>query len=185
MIRVIGGKAKGKKLLAVPGDTTRPILDRVRTALFDILRPRIADIKILDMFAGTGSVGIEALSQGAAHCTFLDLEAKAIAIIKKNLEVTELSGQALVKNIDAFRFLKHATDSYDLIYVAPPQYKDLWTQAIYMLAERPDLLNEGGLIIAQIDPKEYEALELSGIKEVRQNKYGSTLLVFFERQLAS
>jgi 16S rRNA (guanine(966)-N(2))-methyltransferase RsmD len=87
-MRVIAGTAKGRKLLAVPGDGTRPILDRVKTPLFDILRPEIQGARVLDLFAGSGAVGIEALSQGAAHCTFLDLSRPAIDTIKANLETT-------------------------------------------------------------------------------------------------
>jgi 16S rRNA (guanine(966)-N(2))-methyltransferase RsmD len=179
-MRVIGGKAKGIKLQAVPGDTTRPILDRVRTSLFDILRPSITDINMLDMFAGTGSVGIEALSQGARSCTFLDMEKRAIDVVQKNLEATGLTHQATVKHMDAFRFLRTTKHSFDLIYVAPPQYESLWEQAMQTIAERPNLLNADGMIIVQIDPKEYEELQLSHFEEVRQKRYGNTLLVFFE-----
>ena len=179
-MRVIGGTAKGRKLEAVPGDTTRPILDRVRTAVFDILRPRLADARILDVFAGTGSVGIEALSQGAESCVFLDLEKRAIETITKNLNTTDLSEKARVKHMDAFRFLRSAKESFDIIYIAPPQYQDLWTQTMTTLAERPHLLAEDGLIVVQIDPKEYEELSLMEFEERRQKRYGNTLLVFYE-----
>lgn len=179
-MRVIGGSAKGTQLQAVPGDTTRPILDRVRTALFDILRPRIADSNVLDLFAGTGSIGIEALSQGARSCTFLDLERKAIETIEKNLAATHLSHQATVKHMDAFRYLRTSKHSFDLIVIAPPQYQNLWEQAMQTIAERPGLLNPDGLIVVQIDPKEYEPLQLTHFAESRQKRYGNTLLVFFE-----
>lgn len=179
-MRVIGGKARGMRLDSVPGDSTRPILDRVRTALFDILRPRLAGIRMLDVFGGSGSVGIEALSQGAAHCTFLDINNNAFKTIRKNLEHTKLSEQALVFNTDAFSFLRRSTEQFDLIYVAPPQFKGIWLEALHTIAERPTLLAPGGLIVAQIDPKEYEPLALTGFHETRQAKYGKTLLVFIE-----
>ncbi|MCB9029776.1 MAG: 16S rRNA (guanine(966)-N(2))-methyltransferase RsmD [Deltaproteobacteria bacterium] len=180
-MRIVAGSAKGKKLLSVPGDTTRPILDRVRTSLFDILRPEIEGIKILDLFAGSGSVGIEALSQGAAHCTFLDLEKKAIEVINKNLEATNLTAKASVHHQDAFKFLKRTEENYDLIYVAPPQYKGLWEEAMRSIAERPSLVKAGGKIIVQIDPKEYEELKLTHFKASSERKYGNTLLIFFEK----
>lgn len=178
-MRVIGGLAKGRKLLSVPGDSTRPILDRVKTALFDILRPKIQGWRVLDLFAGSGGVGIEALSQGAGHCTFLDLNSAAVATIRSNLENVELAARAEVRQTDAFSYLKKTAKSFDLIYIAPPQYKSLWIEALHIIAERPELLNRGGMIIAQIDPREYELLSLSQFQELRQNKYGNTLLVFY------
>jgi 16S rRNA (guanine(966)-N(2))-methyltransferase RsmD len=174
----------------VPGHGTRPIVDRVKTSLFDILRPRLAGAHMLDLFAGTGSVGIEALSQGAAHCTFIDEGAKAVATIKKNLIHTGLSGRGDVRHTDAFKFLRTTRAIFDLIYVAPPQYKNFWTEALRLIAGRPELvrgsssgsaeMEQAALVIAQIDPREYRALELDSIVETRQRRYGNTLLVFFE-----
>jgi 16S rRNA (guanine966-N2)-methyltransferase len=195
-LRVVGGIARGKPLLAVPGKGTRPILDRVKTALFDILRPRIAGMRLLDLFAGSGSVGIEALSQGASHCTFIDLGREAIATIKKNLESTGFATSAVVRQTSALDFLKTTPGPFDLIYIAPPQYKNLWVEAIRVLADRPELLTalsgddqvdeSSGLAIVQIDPREYERLDgLRGLREVRQKRYGNTLLVFFEREAIS
>src|SRR3954447_10887573 len=125
MMRVVAGSARGKKLLVVPGHGTRPILDRVKTSLFDVLRPRLPGMTMLDLFAGSGSVGIEALSQGAAFCTFLDLGEKAVATIRKNLATRGLRAQATVRQVDAFTFLDATPETYDLIYVAPPQYNRL------------------------------------------------------------
>jgi 16S rRNA (guanine(966)-N(2))-methyltransferase RsmD len=189
-MRVVGGSVGGRKLFVVPGQGTRPILDRVKTALFDILRPRIAGMDVLDLFAGSGSVGIEALSQGAASCTFVEKSHKAVATIKKNLASTGLGDRAEVVLTDAFEFLRTANKPFDLIYVAPPQYKNLWSEAMRQIAERPGLLrpgaaqapadHEAGQVIVQIDPKEYRSLELGNIHETRQKRYGNTLLVFYE-----
>ena len=178
-MRVIGGTAKGRALKAVPGDSTRPILDRVKVPLFDILRPSLEGIAMLDLFGGTGSVGIEALSQGAAHCVFLDTNAKAVKVIKENLETTQLSDRAEVRHTDAFIYLKNTAKVFDLIFVAPPQYKGVWIEAMHIIAERPHLLASGGQIIVQIDPKEYEPLELTAFEETEQRRYGSTILVFY------
>ena len=180
-MRVVAGTAKGKKLLSVSDKGTRPILDRVKTALFDILRPKIENIYLLDLFAGTGAVGIEALSQGAKHCTFLDLSQEAYSVIKKNLENCNFLDRSEVRNTDSFRYLKNTAKEFDLIYIAPPQYLNLWQEAMLCIAERPNLLKNSGQIIVQIDPKEYETLNLMQIKEVRQKKYGNTLLVFYEK----
>ena len=193
-MRVVGGSARGKTLLLVPGKGTRPILDRVKTALFDILRPRIAGMRLLDLFAGSGSVGIEALSQGAAHCTFTDLGREAIATIKKNLDSTGLSANATVRQTNALDFLKITPGPFDLIYIAPPQYKNIWIEALQRLDARPELLSapdpddpdnaeSSGLAIAQIDPREYQTIDLATLHETRQKRYGNTLLVFFERTM--
>ncbi len=185
-MRVVGGSAKGKQIQVVPGAGTRPIMDRVKTALFDILRPHLQDAAVLDLFAGSGSVGIEALSQGASHCTFTELGRRAIVTIRKNLELVGFVDRATVRHIDAFTFLRETDQAFDLIYVAPPQYEGIWVQALSRIAERPELVtlreeDSSGLVIAQIDPKEYEELHLTTLHETRQKRYGNTLLVFFER----
>jgi 16S rRNA (guanine966-N2)-methyltransferase len=188
-MRVVGGSAKGTTLSVVPGEGTRPILDRVKTALFDILRPRIEEVDVLDLFAGSGGVGIEALSQGAAFCTFLDLGARAVATIKKNLVATGFTERSEVRLVDALVYLRTTKKAFDLIYVAPPQYRKLWIQAVRLIDARPELLRSRDsceedfpdpLIIVQIDPKEYESLDLASLSERRQKRYGNTLLVFFE-----
>lgn len=181
-MRVITGTARGRNLLAVPGDTTRPILDRVKKPLFDILRPDIPGSSWLDLFAGSGGVGIEALSEGAAHCTFVDLEPKAITTIKKNLENTELADKAEVYNSDAFQFLRRARRAYDFIYVAPPQYKGLWNEILYGIAERTPLLTATGQVIVQIDPKEYQELNIETLAKADERKYGKTLLIFYKKK---
>jgi 16S rRNA (guanine966-N2)-methyltransferase len=194
-MRVVAGSARGTKLFVVPGRGTRPILDRVKTALFDILRPRISGLTVLDLFAGSGSVGIEALSQGAAFCTFIDREDNAIITIKKNLALTRFADRAQVVRADSFGFLKATDQVFDLVYVAPPQYKNHWQKAMRLIGDRPMLLRgvplgsdaeqETGMAIAQIHPKEYESLDLGEICETRQKVYGNTKLVFFERQCAA
>lgn len=180
-MRVISGSAKGRVLKAVPGDSTRPILDRVKVPLFDIIRPRLPDARVLDLFGGTGQIGIEALSQGAAHCVFLDTNTRAVETIKENLTTTLLSDKAEVRHTDAFLYLKNSAKTFDLIFVAPPQYKGLWIEALHILAERPHLLTDTGTIIAQIDPKEYELLDLASLREDSQRKYGNTLFVFYSK----
>lgn len=180
-MRVVSGTARGTKLKAVPGDSTRPILDRVKTALFDILRPRLSRATMLDLFAGSGSVGIEALSQGASHCTFIDINNNAFKTIQANLEATHLKDKASVYNTDAFSYLRRSKESFDIIYVAPPQFQGLWTEAMHTVAERPELVKSGGLVIVQIDPKEREALALKDFAEEQSRKYGNTLLLFFRR----
>ncbi|TFH40350.1 MAG: 16S rRNA (guanine(966)-N(2))-methyltransferase RsmD, partial [Lysobacterales bacterium] len=103
-MRVITGMAKGRRLLAVPGDGTRPITDRVKESLFDILAGDVEGSVWLDLFAGTGGVGIEALSRGAEHVVFVDKMRKAVDVLRKNLEITQLADSARVHCTDAFRY---------------------------------------------------------------------------------
>lgn len=180
-MRVIGGSARGTKLMAVPGDTTRPILDRVKTSLFDILRPDIEDIELfLDVFAGSGSVGIEALSQGAQRAIMLDLEPRAIDTIRENLKKTHLTDRAEVRKTDAFAYLRNTSKQFDLIYVAPPQYEGLWLQILQLIAERPALLRgPSAKLIVQIDPKEREPFTSNQLILEKERTYGNTLLLFY------
>ncbi len=181
-IRVISGTAKGRKLKLVPGESTRPIMDKVKQALFNIIGPGIQDATFLDLFGGTGSVGIEALSRGAEHATFLELDRYALKILNENLKVTELDEQASVFRGDALAYLKGKPgDGFDYVYIAPPQYIGLWAKALTLLDEQPGWLNPDGWAIAQIDPKEYTELPLKHLIKVDERKYGNTLLCFYER----
>jgi 16S rRNA (guanine(966)-N(2))-methyltransferase RsmD len=181
-MRVIAGILKGRKLLSVPGTSTRPILDRVKTSLFDTLNPHLPDARVLDLFAGSGSLGIEAISRGALSCTFLDIEKAAIATIQTNIENIGIKSQTTVKRIDAFAYLRHSTNTYDIIFVAPPQYKGLWIEAVRMIAERPTLVaSPAGMVVVQIDPKEYETVALSHFVEQSRKTLGNTLLLMFSR----
>ncbi len=178
-MRVLSGRAKKAKLKAVPGSKTRPILGRVKTPLFDILRPIIGGMEVLDLFAGTGSVGIEALSQGAAFCVFIEASAQAARTVRDNLENSGLSEFAEVRQSDAFTYLRNTKKSFDLIYLDPPQFKGLWIESLHFIAERPNLLKAAGQIIVKIHPKEYEQLQLSSLKETQNRKYGNSMLLFF------
>jgi 16S rRNA (guanine(966)-N(2))-methyltransferase RsmD len=180
-IRVIGGSARGRRLRLVPGESTRPISDRVKESLFNIVGADVQDAWLLDLFAGTGSVGIEALSRGAAGVLLVDNDQRAISTVRANLEATGLAGKAEVLRVDAFSLLgQMPPGKFDYVYIAPPQYHELWSRAVLMLDAYPRWLNPDAWVIAQVHPKEYHALELARLDESDQRKYGSTLLVFYE-----
>jgi 16S rRNA (guanine(966)-N(2))-methyltransferase RsmD len=182
-LRVISGTARGRKLKSVPGDTTRPITDRTKEALFNILAGDVVGSTWWDTFAGTGAVGIEALSRGASKVRFSDLNRAPIDTVKWNLEHCGFSAQAEVRRGDAFAMLRaQPEEQFEFIYIAPPQFKDMWSAALLALDENPGWLTETGWAIVQIAPKEFRELELQNLEEVDQRKYGSTLLVFFERK---
>jgi 16S rRNA (guanine(966)-N(2))-methyltransferase RsmD len=181
ILRVVGGSARGLRLKSVPGDTTRPITDIVKEALFNIIGGDIIDNEILDLFGGTGAVGIEALSRGAKFVTFLEKSQQAVQTIKGNLKTTHFSDKARVLCVDAFGFLSGQSGPYDLIYVAPPQYKEMWQRAMRLLNERPELLRDDGQVIVQINPIEWDDSVYQHFEVFDRRKYGDTLLVFYEK----
>jgi len=179
-LSVIGGKAKGFNLRSVPGGGTRPIMAKVKAAVFNIVSPYILGSTWLDLFAGTGSVGIEALSRGASLARFVENQKIAVTTIKANLEHTGLaeSGEVWFKNV--FTFLKEPADRhFDFVYIAPPQYQDLWIQTLYALDQNPDWLLDDSWILVQVDRVEYQDLELDNLKLFNRRNYGSTELVFY------
>lgn len=185
-IRVIAGSAKGRRLKLVPGESTRPIMDRVKEALFSILGRAVVDAAFLDLFAGTGSVGIEALSRGAAKALFIDLDRHAIQTIKDNLELTKLSEKATVRRADALTVLSSTPDEpYDFIYIAPPQYKGLWQRTLTALEANPAWIPPGATVIVQIDPTERAAVTSAYLTLYDERQYGNTVLWFFHAHTSS
>lgn len=157
-------------------------MDRIKENLFNILGTSVVGTNWLDMFGGTGSIGIEALSRGASHCIFLERNRKALRTIKENLAITQFGDLADVVSTDAFAYLdQNPLHGFEYIYVAPPQYLEMWQKAMRLIDQRPDWLYPDGVVIVQIDPKEYERLELVHLEEYDQRTYGNTMLCFYER----
>ncbi|MBN1286429.1 MAG: 16S rRNA (guanine(966)-N(2))-methyltransferase RsmD [Anaerolineae bacterium] len=181
-IRVITGSAKGRRLKMVPGEATRPVMDRVKEACFSIIGVAIQGSRFLDLFAGTGSVGIEALSRGAERAVFVERAAPALKTIRANLALTRLEAGAEVVAADVLQYLKRPPrEGFDFIYIAPPQYKDLWSKTLLAIDAAPDFLYPDGVAIAQIDPQEHTDLELEHLEMYDQRTYGKTMLCFYER----
>jgi 16S rRNA (guanine966-N2)-methyltransferase len=182
-LRVISGTAKGRRLKDVPGDTTRPVTDMVKGALFNILGGDVQDSAWWDLFGGTGAIGIEALSRGASLVRFSELNRLPLETIKANLQTTGLTSKAEIRRGDAFAMLVAPADrQFDYVYVAPPQYKGMWSKALLGLDANPGWLSEGAWVVAQLHPREYQALELNNLEQFDERKYGNTLLVFYERK---
>jgi 16S rRNA (guanine966-N2)-methyltransferase len=168
------------RLKSVPGDITRPITDRVKGALFNILSADIENSRFLDLFGGTGSVGIEALSRGAQFVQFIEKNQTACNVIKENLEKCGFSDKAKIKKNDAFSFIQSDLISeFDYIFIAPPQYFGLWSKMVLLIDKLANPINPNCWIIVQIDPKEYERLDLKNLEEFDARNYGSTRLIFF------
>ena len=132
------------------------------------------------MFAGTGSVAIEALSRGAQQAVLVEMDRNAVKTIQTNLELTGMGDRAVIRRTNVLTFLKQRPHkAYDFIYIAPPQYKKLWQDTLRLLDDQPDWLAENGTIIVQIDPKEQAPIELANLAAYDERKYGKTLLWFF------
>lgn len=180
-LRVIAGTARGMKLKPVPGRSTRPVMDRVKEALFNIIGGDIRETNFLDLCAGTGSVGIEALSRGAAYAHFNELDRAAIKTIHHNLAHTGLKSKARVTRRNAFDLISRRPErNYRFIYVAPPQYKGIWLQTLAAFDANRQWHSPDRQIIVQIDPSEYDggrSFERLVVSDKR--KYGRTMLLFY------
>lgn len=181
-LRVIAGAARGMKLKPVPGEGTRPIMDRVKEALFNIIGGDIRKANFLDLFAGTGSVGIEALSRGAAFARFNELDRRAVKTIHQNLGITGLGARARVTRQDAFDLIARPPDRhYHFIYVAPPQYRGIWLNTLAAFDANTTWRLPDSRVIVQIDPHEFAELPtFAHLEAIQQRKYGRTMLLFYQ-----
>lgn len=179
-LSVIGGTVGGFNLKSVPGGITRPVMAKVKEAVFNIVAPYVVGSTWLDMFAGTGSVGIEALSRGAKFVRFVDIHAAAVKTVHANLEHTGLAERAEVWHTDAFRMLEKPPDrQFDFIYIAPPQYEDLWAAALQTLDREIGWCREDTWVIVQIDPVEFQPVELENLLLFDRREYGNTEVDFY------
>lgn len=180
-MRVIAGKCKGHRLTAPKGSLVRPALDQVKEAIFNILFD-VSDKAVLDLFAGSGSIGIEALSRGAAHATFVEHNTAAHRSIIDNLRKCGLEDSATVYRIDvarAIRRLDKCDERFDLIFVDPPYLKDLVNPTLVQLGASK-LVHDGSIVIIEHHPKEPIA-KIPGMTLTETRKYGQTLISFVHK----
>jgi 16S rRNA (guanine966-N2)-methyltransferase len=179
-MRVITGRAKGRRLLAPKSKRIRPALDQVKEAVFNILFD-VRDTSVLDLFAGTGSMGIEALSRGASHATFVDDFISAIVLIKKNLERCGFKDHAAVIKSPvraAIRRLSKLGKKFDIVFVDPPYLKNLVRPSLEALSQSP-IVGPGSIIIVEHHPKE-EVGEMEGLEITDSRRYGQTSITFLK-----
>ena len=167
-MRIVAGTHGGRRLAAPRGTATRPTSDRVREALFSILGARVAGARVLDLFAGTGALGLEALSRGAAAATFVDRD---VAAVRANLEALGLPGE--VHRGDALKFLRSATCTYDLVFLDPP-YREAARLAGELADTLPAVLAPGALVVSESDRR--APLDLPGLETLDERRYGDTLI---------
>jgi 16S rRNA (guanine(966)-N(2))-methyltransferase RsmD len=189
-MRIISGKYRGRKLKSPPSLQTRPTSDRLRETLFNILAPRIKDARFLDLCAGSGAVGIEALSRGAAHVSFVDRSRKMYALIETNLKLLNVGDdESEVASKEALEFLKkHAKNeagAFDIIFFDPPYAMDYEAVLDYVAEQATRMLAEGGVIIVEHHRKKDLKEEFGGLKRYRMLKQGDSCLSFYSRAAAS
>lgn len=190
-MRVIGGVKGGERLLDLQDERIRPMRDQVRAAIFNIIQDFVPGSRFLDLFAGTGSVGIEALSRGAKEATFVDNLPEAVRLIKMNLAKLGLTGQARVYQLDAFEALarfERRGRRYDLIFIGPPYGAGLAARALEQIGASP-IVEEDGLVIAEVFKKERPGLKerYGPLVLIRERQYGDNLILIYrcEREQGS
>lgn len=179
-MRVISGSARGTVLKTPEGMKTRPTADRVKEALFSILQFELPGACVLDLFGGTGQLGIEALSRGAKKAVFVDEQAAACKLIKENLNRCKMQNQAQVIQADYMAYLKSCKEKYQIILLDPPYAEVFLENALKMITEI-DILQSGGIIVTERPLEKALAMEFPGYTRSRDYKYGKTLLALYRK----
>lgn len=177
-MRVIGGNAKGQRLASLPGDNTRPTLDRVKESMFNMIQLHLYNAKVLDLFAGSGALGIEAISRGAKECCFVDEHRESMRVIRENVTKTKFNNNSTTRLMDfprALKSLQREGKAFDLIFLDPPYGKGFVEEALKIIAQE-NLLAPDGLVIIEQDKK--ESLEISEEDYFlwKEKKYGNTFV---------
>ncbi|MBE6976074.1 MAG: 16S rRNA (guanine(966)-N(2))-methyltransferase RsmD [Ruminococcaceae bacterium] len=180
-MRVISGKARGIQLKTPEGLKTRPTADRVKEALFSIIQFDVPCARVLDLFGGTGQLGIEALSRGAKSAVFVDEGQKACALIRENLGRTKLEQDAKVICGDYMQFLQNCREKFDIVLLDPPYAEVFLENSLKKLTEI-DILESGGIIVAERPVDKALTLDFPGYTRSRDYKYGITLLTLYRKE---
>ena len=179
-MRVITGKARGIQLKTPDGMLTRPTADRVKEALFSIINFDIPNAAVLDLFGGTGQLGIEALSRGAKRGVFVDAREEACRLIRENLRRTKLTQESVVVRSDYMQFLNRCTERFAIIFLDPPYAETYLENAIKRIAEI-DILQTDGIIVAERPVGKELPWEFDGYQRSKDYKYGKTLLTIYRK----
>ena len=179
-MRVITGKARGVALKTPDGQATRPTSDRVKEALFSVINFDIPGMRVLDLFGGTGQLGIEALSRGADRCVFVDAADAACKLIRENLKRAKLDGQAQVVRSDYMSYLRTCKEKFGIIFLDPPYAEVFLENAINCITEI-DILQSGGIIVAERPLGKELLLDFPGYSRSKDYKYGKTLITIYRK----
>ncbi len=179
-MRVISGKARGVNLKTPTGMATRPTADRVKEAVFSIIQFDLPGACVLDLFGGTGQLGIEALSRGAKNAVFVDEREDACKLIKENLKRTKLEDQGQVYRSDYSAFLKSTSKKFDIIFLDPP-YAEVFLENSLNLITQIDILQSGGIIVTERPVEKALLWDFPGYIRSKDYKYGKTLITLFRK----
>jgi len=177
-MRIIAGRAGGLKMKSLKGRDVRPTLDRVKESMFNIIAFYLPGTEVLDLFAGFGSLGIEALSRGANRADFVEINKSHLKIIEDNLKKAKLYKQSELYQQDVYLYLKTCSQKYDLIFMDPPYEKEMTAKAVELIVEH-DLLKKEGLIISEKSASE-KAAEFDGLSIIKNKRYGNSLLTIYK-----
>lgn len=178
-MRIIAGTSRGTRLQE-PAEVTRPTSDRVREAIFNVLRHVVPGAKVLDLYAGTGALGLEALSRGAESCTFVDHHPQAIRCLRKNVAKCQFAHARIVEG-DSVPFLeKNRHSSYDLIFADPPYFRDGESDHIGALLSLDLPLSPGGILVLEVEAERVTPAR-DGLTFLKRKDYGKTSVLYFER----
>ncbi|WP_073148957.1 16S rRNA (guanine(966)-N(2))-methyltransferase RsmD [Paramaledivibacter caminithermalis] len=183
-LRVISGEAKGIRLSTLKGTDTRPTSDKVKESIFNILAPYIEKSKVLDLFSGTGNLGIEAVSRGAESAFLVEKNRKCYDIIKKNIMKTKLNDKIKIIIKDVYSTLKNFSkigEKFDIIFMDPPYLKGHILTCLKEIKEL-DLLNEDGIIVAEHDIKDIIPETIDDLIKFKERKYGGTMISFYHKE---
>ncbi len=179
-MRVITGKARGVILKTPEGMLTRPTADKIKEAMFSIIQFDIPGAKVLDLFGGTGQLGIEALSRGATHAVFVDSRQDACRLMKENLRRTKLEADAQVVCSDYLQYLRHCREKFQIVFLDPPYAEVFLENALKMITEI-DILQSGGIIVTERSVEKALPYEFEGYTRSKDYKYGKTLLTVYRK----
>lgn len=178
-MRIITGSRRGKRLKTLAGDAVRPTPDRVKESLFNILQFNVEGRRFLDLFAGSGQIGLEALSRGAAHATFVDSAKNAAAVVTENVQATGFQNEARVVTTDFAAFLAGTAEKYDIAFLDPPYRAGLLQRALPLV---PAVMNRGGVILCEYPSDETVPDAVGGFVRTRDYRYGKIMLTAYRHQ---
>ncbi len=178
-MRVIAGVRKGLKLKSPDGINTRPTTDRVKESIFNIIQTYLPSNRVLDLFAGSGAMGIEALSRRCEHCTFVEYDKKAFSVVKNNINLAGFEGSSELVFSDSLHFLNSVLKPFDIIFLDPPYNKGFLSPVLSLIIEN-NLLTDDGIVIVETE-KDGEEADHNDYTVIRRATYGKTVVTVLKR----
>lgn len=177
-MRIITGRARGKRLVTLEGKDVRPTSDKIKESLFNILQFNIEGRAFLDLFAGSGQIGLEAISRGAEKAVFVDSSKKSIAVIEENVRNCGFAAESKVVNADSLMYIRHCAETFDVAFIDPPYRTGILQEVLPYVAEA---MNEGGIIVCEHPADEAVPEEIGEFRKLKDYRYGKITLTSYRR----